>query len=105
VTQGSLLDFVAAGPRQAPRPLSEQGANLHRVSKAIAPHVLEFCRERLSSAPNFHAYELNSFVNERCYGAPGSADRILRQLRHKGFVRYEVVDRAKSHYRVTWVAT
>ena len=74
-----------------------QATELSRVSSAIGRAVLAFCTQSLGRT--FHAADLQAFVSEQCQTAPGSADRILREMRKRGFVRYEVV-RSKSLYRV-----
>lgn len=80
----------------------EQRENLERVHLSIGAIVTEFCRERLrSSEPEFHMAELTSYVLARSMRAPASPDRILRQLRTEGAVKYEVVNRSQSLYRVT----
>ncbi len=71
---------------------------LARVSSRIGREVLAYCREHRS----FHAEDLRQHV--AAIGiAPGSADRILRDLRQRGAVRYSVVSRRESLYRVDWV--
>lgn len=84
-----LLDF------DAPR----QDAELARVSGRIATLVMQFCREH--QGQTFHLAALHAYVQERAAGAPGSPDRILRDLRTRGLVSYEVVSRSQSEYRVT----
>jgi hypothetical protein len=73
-------------------------ANLARVTGAIGPAVLAFCRARLSGT--FRAAELHAAVP---FAAPASADRVLRDLRRRGHVLYRVVDRAASLYQVEGV--
>lgn len=71
--------------------------HLDRVSDRIAGAITTF----LASRDTFHADELRRAVKERCGEvAPGSPDRILRDLRQRGVVAYELVNRAKSLYRV-----
>jgi len=95
---------VAPGAAGSPLPSapargSTQSQELERVSSRIGAAILEFCRGR--SGETFHADELRQHV-WRCVGstAPGSADRILRDLRQRGLVRYVVVSRRDSLYRV-----
>jgi hypothetical protein len=91
-------------------PREEQAANLARVEASIAGHVLEFCRgllgksRALSQDATFHMDELTSWVARKGCAAPDSAGRILRLLRQKGLVNYEVVSRSKSLYRVIEVS-
>ena len=58
-----------------------------------------FCHSHVGKT--FHADELRLHVR-KCVGevAPDSAGRILRDLRQRKVVAYEVVNRAKSLYRV-----
>ncbi len=73
--------------------------DIARVSDAIAQHVTAFLTARLHQ--EFHVSELHSYCAEHTKGyiAPGSPDRILRSLRQKGKVNYEVVSRSQSLYR------
>ena len=77
--------------------MNEQTANISRVSASIAPHICHFLESHLNQ--EFHADDLRQYVSERTMIAPGSADRILRDLRAKGICNYVVVNRAKSLYR------
>jgi len=49
----------------------------------------------------YTATDLRQYVQLRVggYVAPGSPDRIMRNLRHKGKINYELVSRSKSLYR------
>jgi ribosomal protein S25 len=78
--------------------MNEQTKQLRRVSNAIATHVIEFIDKH--EGREFSNAELHSYVAERSPIAPGSADRILRDLKAKGAVRYELRNRAKSLYYV-----
>ena len=78
--------------------MSEQQKNLNRVSSRIAAAILEFCTE----GREFHADELRRHV-DGCVAtgvAPGSADRILRDLRKRRKLNYKVLNRKNSLYRV-----
>lgn len=73
--------------------------HLSRVSDRIAAAIQEFCEGRRGQT--FRADDLRAHVLERCGAvAPGSPDRILRDLRQRGLVAYEVVDRRASLYRL-----
>lgn len=74
----------------------EHKENLERVAGAIAQIVLHFCRMR----NEFHMEELRQYVVDRGIVAPASPDRILRWLRQKGFLDYEVINRRDSLYRI-----
>lgn len=78
----------------------EQQANIDRVSDRIAGAILTFCRQRVGKT--FHADELRQHCESVCgKTAPGSADRILRDLRAKGSLSYSVVSRSQSLYHLT----
>lgn len=75
---------------------------LRAVSARIDDAILEFCRENVGR--HFHADDLRRHVDQRCgMTAPGSADRILRDLRKRGDLNYIVVNRAQSLYRLEGV--
>lgn len=79
--------------------------NLERVSLRIAAAVMQFCRERLGwESKLFHADELRNYVTAATgINAPASADRVLRDLRQKRQLDYEVVSRRESLYKIIWV--
>lgn len=82
---------------------AEQAIQFHHVSGAIADMILGFVRARLRKGePEFHADELRQHIANHTEGhtAPGSADRILRDLRKRGRVSYVVVNRRASLYRL-----
>lgn len=79
----------------------EQQENLERVSRSIAPTILAFLRGlKPRGIVLFHAEELRRVVNQTCGTAPASADRVLRDLRRKRRVAYEVENRRRSLYRL-----
>jgi len=81
--------------------MTEQTEQLDRVTSRIGRAILEFC----GANPEFRAEELRHHVGLTCgSSAPASADRILRDLRRRKLVNYEVVDRRASLYRVLPVA-
>lgn len=71
--------------------------NLRRVSGRIAALVVEFVTARVGQV--WHAGDLHKFVAEREQISPASADRVLRDLRQRGKVAYELVSRRSSEYR------
>ena len=79
--------------------MNEQRENIERVTDAIANHVTAFLNARLNQ--EFHVEDLRRYVyeNVKGYVAPASPDRILRDLRQRKQVNYEVVSRSKSLYR------
>ena len=80
-----------------------QRAHLARVLNGIGATVMDFARGRGAGA-QFHADELRAFIAARHPTAPGSADRILRDLRQRGVLSYSVVNRRASLYRIERVA-
>ena len=77
--------------------IEEQEENLERVSSRIEAAIIKFCKEHRT----FHADELRqAVIRDTGIAAPASADRILRLLRQKGVIIYEVVSRRESLYRV-----
>lgn len=80
---------------------AEQQANLERVGQNIAGYVADFCRSRVREGrAEFHMADLTTFVNARSTIAPDSAGRILRDLRRRKVIDYEVVSRSRSLYRL-----
>ena len=79
-------------------PPSEQQRQIERVTSRIGSTVLTFCRDR-GAGSTFHAQELRDYVGAHGV-APASPDRVLRDLRKRGFINYVVVSRTKSLYRV-----
>lgn len=83
---------------------TEQAAQLERVTSRIGMLILAFARDRLrSQSPTFHMAELADFVGRDFVAAPDSAGRILRHLRAQGAVRYQLVSRRRSEYRIDHV--
>ena len=79
-----------------------QQLELERVSNRIAGALIHFCRKRVGKT--FHADDLRVFVMRNVGEvAPGSADRILRDLRQRGLINYHVLSRRDSLYYVEWV--
>jgi hypothetical protein len=80
----------------------EEGADtldteLKRVSLRIAEAVLDFARQRAGSA--FYMEQLNRHVADAVGTvAPDSPGRILRDLRKKQRLDYQVVSRSDSLY-------
>ena len=77
----------------------DNSLHLDAVSHRIGGAILEFCEAR--SGQEFFADELRVYVLEQVgVCAPGSADRVLRDLRFRGAINYVCVSRAKSRYRI-----
>jgi hypothetical protein len=82
------------------RPSPPQPAQLERVSERIGAAIVGFCKAHLGQ--RFHADELRAHVEKQCGKiAPGSADRILRNLRQRKVIGYRLVSRSGSLYEVT----
>lgn len=75
--------------------------HLERVSSRIRPAILWFC----AHTGVFHMEELRQFVAKATENhiAPGSPDRILRQLRKEGLIDYRLLSRQKSLYQIVGV--
>lgn len=103
----SQLAFGAMGAFHAPNvgpkdDRSRQQKEIGRVSTRIAAAIRSFCRKRLQAGPTtFHADELREWVRLKVgQVAPDSPGRILRQLRQRGEISYELVSRSGSEYRL-----
>lgn len=75
-------------------------SNIEPVSKRISKYVTDFVNDHIGV--EFTAGELRLFVSQHIgflRVAPGSPDRIMRNLRQRGVINYELVDRAKSRYK------
>ena len=84
--------------------MTQQQMHLERVADNIGALVVEFCRERVGVM--FYAVELRAYVTRVCPSiAPESPGRVLRELKARGVVRYELVSRAQSLYRVVGMAS
>ena len=82
-----------------PKPeLSQQTENLQRVGQKIGAAIMTFYEADPDAA--FHADDLRDSVRDQCGKvAPASSDRVLRDLRKKGEINYEVTNRRKSLYQ------
>ncbi len=83
--------------------LLDDPAQRDRVRERIAHAILFFATQRCGE--DFFMEDLRRFI-ARDVGpvAPASPDRILRDLRQRGKLKYEVVDRQKSLYHISEVA-
>jgi len=72
--------------------------NLQRVRVKLSHAILMFvANRRMDGRLDFHADDLREYVNRH---APGSPDRVLRDLRQRGLVNYELLSRRGSLYRI-----
>lgn len=79
--------------------MTTQTTQLKRVRSLIGDLVMDFCSCRVGK--EFYGWELATFVMDRVtHVAPGSPDRILRDLRQSGAVEYTIVSKAQSRYYV-----
>ena len=81
-----------------PASAAAQRNQLRRVRSRIGDAVREFLRSR--EGQEFTGSELERHVLERCASTPGSATRVMRELRNEGAVQVELLDRSRSLYRV-----
>lgn len=85
-------------PALAEQPQSEQQEQLERVRGNVRRIILRFL-QTVGAGGIFHADDLNRYVSSRAMVAPGSADRIMRDMRKRGEIRYELLNRRRSQYR------
>ena len=79
--------------------MNENDEYLEPVVSRIGKVIVDFCNDH--EGQEFHADELREHVAENVSKvAPGSADRVLRDLRQKGVVNYRCINRAQSRYRI-----
>lgn len=82
--------------------MSTQAEHLASVSSRIGDAIMQFAAARVGR--QWHADDLRLHVTHAVGTvAPGSADRVLRDLRQRGAIEYVVVSRAGSLYRVNAV--
>ena len=81
--------------------MSDQHTELTRVKSKISKSIMAFFKKK-GVGHEFHADDLRRYV-ESFTGrtAPGSADRILRELRQQMALNYEVTNRRQSLYLIT----
>jgi hypothetical protein len=79
-----------------------QDENLRRVTARIGGTILKWWRERIQYGwLDFHVEELREYVTQSVGEvAPGSPDRVMRDLRQKGVIHYKVLARAESLYQI-----
>lgn len=72
---------------------------LRRVKSKTAEAILQFFGT-LGAGETFHAQQLRDYVASIVPVAPSSPDRVMRDMRTCGQLRYELVSRKDSLYRV-----
>jgi hypothetical protein len=82
-----------------------QEEELERVSLRIGASILAFFQDR--GLENFYrADDLREWVTQNVGPiAPGSADRIMRNLRQKRVINYKVISRSESLYQIKPIRT
>jgi hypothetical protein len=79
-----------------------QKENLDRVTAKIGALILVFYKDH-GTGYQFHSEELRDFIIAKVgIIAPGSPDRIMRNLRQKHWLDYRVLSRRDSLYEITW---
>lgn len=76
-------------------------SNLNSVTARIGEAVKAFIEYKSNDVePRFYAADLRAYVLGFTHMevAPGSSDRILRDLRQRGLVNYQLLIRSKSYY-------
>jgi hypothetical protein len=100
-TNKKFLPFVVgkyAKGKKTTKKKSRQTENLQRVGQKIGAAIMTFYEADPDAA--FHADDLRDSVRDQCGKvAPASSDRVLRDLRKKGKINYEVTNRRKSLYQ------
>ena len=74
----------------------EQKRQLKRVKRRIGDIVLDFCHQHLGK--QFRMIDLEMYVQQEKMTTPGSAGRILRELKREGVIDYIQLDRGNSLY-------
>lgn len=87
--------------RHDPTASMTQNREIRRVEEKIEMIVKKFCMERCGQL--FHMQDLEDFVSQYKTISPGSAARLLRELRKNREIGYEVINRRKSVYQINWV--
>jgi len=100
VTTLSLFDWR---PPVASPTAPEQSHHLARVESNQGAFILAWCALRVDCGhPTFRLCDLEDAVRANAGGTPGSASRVLRDLRSHGFLAYDV-ERGASRYTLTMV--
>lgn len=92
---------MPSAPKPAALPWRAHDAgrgDLERCVQGTGATILEFLRQRVGL--EFTANELRAHVAKHHETAPGSADRVMRDLKARGLCRVVCVSRAESRYLV-----
>jgi len=80
--------------------MSEQEVELTRVRDRIQQFIRVFFKEQ-GIKGQFHAEDLRRFIRKHDpVIAPGSPDRVLRDMRQRGQLDYRVINRHQSLYQI-----
>ena len=100
--QGSLFSWECRVVVPTPK-ASEQSKQLARVESKQGAFILSWCSLRWDcGSPTFHLADLENAVQANVGGTPGSAGRVMRDLKAKGHLDY-TVERSASRYTLTSV--
>lgn len=93
MTQPSLFTWAESRPAAGPR-ASEQGRQVVRVGKGLAPLILDWLKAH--QGETFHLSEITRAAGDG--RAPDSVRRIMGELRRGGFADVVLLDRSRSLY-------
>ena len=97
------IEYYAAATGSFPKAedQADAGAQLERASVRMARHILDFFEERIQKHQRiFHGEDLREYVERKVQCAPGSPDRIMRDLKKAGKLDYQVTSRQGSEYLI-----
>ena len=81
---------------------AEQSSELARVSHRLSSAILSFARSCVANdEAHFFLTDLLAYVSQQVPCAPGSPERVLRDLRAKGQLEYRCKSRRNSLYVIT----
>ena len=86
--------------------MNEQTKQLERASSRLKESICRFYAQAIYNKKiEFRMTDLYKFVSTDTGGkvAPGSPDRVMRQLKSAGVLNYEVISRSQSTYRALGV--
>lgn len=79
----------------------QQSTELDRVSTRLAATILCFVRHCVANdEAHFFMSDLLAHVSAQVQCAPGSPERVLRDMRAKGQLDYKCVRRSNSLYKI-----
>jgi hypothetical protein len=83
-------------------PMTTQAQQMTRVRDGIGGDIVAFWKGRLAGTTRdrlFYAADLYAFLEARQHKtAPGSPDRVMRDMRTRREINYRLVSRSKSLY-------